>query len=171
MVNYTKQVTILYVEDEENVRAGYERALNRYCKELYIAKDGVEGLELYKQNSPDIVISDIKMPHKNGIEMARDILSINENQAIIFTTAHTESEYTIEALNLQVDGYLIKPVDKKKLKAKLEHLAKNIIVMKRGRGKGYAGIENELFFGEKTRMLFGHAKDSLHNLTNDIKSL
>jgi len=51
------------------------------------------------------------------------------------------------------------------------YLAKNIIVMKRGRGKGYAGIENELFFGDKTRMLFGHAKDSLHNLTNEIKSL
>ena len=51
------------------------------------------------------------------------------------------------------------------------HLAKNVIVMKRGRGKGYAGIENELFFGEKTRMLFGNAKDSLQNLVNEIKSL
>ncbi|WP_241687981.1 NAD(P)(+) transhydrogenase (Re/Si-specific) subunit beta [Ancylomarina salipaludis] len=49
--------------------------------------------------------------------------------------------------------------------------AKNIIVMKRGRGKGYAGIENELFFGEKTRLLFGNAKDSLQNLVNEIKSL
>lgn len=51
------------------------------------------------------------------------------------------------------------------------HLSKNVIVMKRGRGKGYAGIENELFFGEKTRMLFGNAKDSLQNLVNEIKSL
>lgn len=51
------------------------------------------------------------------------------------------------------------------------HQAKNIIVMKRGRGKGYAGIENELFFGDKTRMLFGNAKDSLQNLVNEIKSL
>lgn len=51
------------------------------------------------------------------------------------------------------------------------HESKNIIVMKRGRGKGYAGIENELFFGEKTRLLFGNAKDSLQNLVNEIKSL
>lgn len=51
------------------------------------------------------------------------------------------------------------------------YLAKNIIVMKRGRGKGYAGIENELFFDEKTRMLFGHAKESLLNLVNEIKNL
>jgi NAD(P) transhydrogenase subunit beta len=51
------------------------------------------------------------------------------------------------------------------------HEARNIIVMKRGRGKGYAGIENTLFFDSKTRLLFGNAKDSLHNLINEIKNL
>ncbi len=51
------------------------------------------------------------------------------------------------------------------------HESKNIIVMKRGRGKGYAGIENELFFDDKTRLLFGNAKDSLQSLVNEIKSL
>lgn len=51
------------------------------------------------------------------------------------------------------------------------HLAKNIIVMKRGRGKGYAGIENELFFDAKTRLLFGDAKNTLQNLVSEIKSL
>ncbi len=49
--------------------------------------------------------------------------------------------------------------------------AKNIIVMKRGRGKGYAGIENELFFDPKTRLLFGNAKDTLQKLVSEIKSL
>jgi NAD(P) transhydrogenase subunit beta len=49
--------------------------------------------------------------------------------------------------------------------------AKNIIVMKRGMGKGYAAIENMLFFNEKTRMLFGDAKTSLQNLVNEVKNL
>ena len=49
--------------------------------------------------------------------------------------------------------------------------AKNIIVMKRGMGKGYAGIENHLFFNDKTRMLFGNAKDSLQQLVSEVKSL
>ena len=49
--------------------------------------------------------------------------------------------------------------------------AKNIIVMKRGMGKGYAGIENYLFFNDKTRMLFGNAKDSLQQLVSEVKSL
>ena len=53
----------------------------------------------------------------------------------------------------------------------MAHEAKNIIVMKRGMGKGYAGIENHLFFNEKTRMLFGNAKDSLQKLVNEIKEL
>ncbi|MEQ8809890.1 MAG: NAD(P)(+) transhydrogenase (Re/Si-specific) subunit beta, partial [Imperialibacter sp.] len=51
------------------------------------------------------------------------------------------------------------------------HLAKNIIVMKRGRGKGYAGIENELFFDPKTRLLFGNAKDTLQKLASEVKNL
>jgi NAD(P) transhydrogenase subunit beta len=49
--------------------------------------------------------------------------------------------------------------------------AKNIIVMKRGMGKGYAAIENMLFFNDKTRMLFGDAKATLQNLVNEIKNL
>ncbi len=51
------------------------------------------------------------------------------------------------------------------------HLAKNIIIMKRGMGKGYAGIENFLFFNDKTRMLFGDAKSSIQKLVNEIKSM
>ncbi len=51
------------------------------------------------------------------------------------------------------------------------HLAKNIIIMKRGMGKGYAGIENELFFNDKTRMLFGDAKSSMQKLVSEIKSM
>ncbi|MCF8221896.1 MAG: NAD(P)(+) transhydrogenase (Re/Si-specific) subunit beta [Bacteroidales bacterium] len=51
------------------------------------------------------------------------------------------------------------------------HTAKNVIVMKRGMGKGYAGIENALFFNDKTRMLFGNAKDSIQKLVTEIKSL
>ncbi|MCY1723123.1 NAD(P)(+) transhydrogenase (Re/Si-specific) subunit beta [Prolixibacteraceae bacterium Z1-6] len=51
------------------------------------------------------------------------------------------------------------------------HLAKNIIIMKRGMGKGYAGIENFLFFNDKTRMLFGDAKSSISKLVSEIKSM
>jgi len=51
------------------------------------------------------------------------------------------------------------------------HEAKNVIVMKRGMGKGYAAIENYLFYGDNTRMFFGSAKDSLQKLVTEIKAL
>ena len=53
-VKYLTQTTILYIEDDEGIRDGYIRALRRVCKRLYIAKNGLEGLEIYEENRPDI---------------------------------------------------------------------------------------------------------------------
>ena len=127
MIGYLKQTTILYVEDDKDVREAYERTLRRFFKEVFVACNGTEGLELYKRYRPDMIMSDIKMPKKNGIEMAKEIKEIDPEQCILFTTAHTESDFTLEALELQVDGYITKPVDKKSLIAKLTRLAKNIV--------------------------------------------
>ena len=124
---YSKQMSVLYVEDEKEAREAFEKTLKRYTQKQYIATDGNEGLELYKKHFPDIVITDIKMPNKNGIELAEEILEINPEQIIIFTTAHTESKYTLKALEMQVEAYLIKPINKNKFKIKLNHIAKNIV--------------------------------------------
>ena len=122
-----KKITILYAEDEQMVREGYARTLKRYSKELYVAQNGEEAFEKYRLYKPDIVISDIRMPKMNGIELTKKIKEINPKQIILFTTAHTESNYTLEALDMQVDGYITKPVDKNRLLNKLETLAGYII--------------------------------------------
>jgi len=62
MDRYSKEISILYVEDEKDVREGYTRALQRVSKNVFIAEDGLEGLKLYKKHKPEIIISDIKMP-------------------------------------------------------------------------------------------------------------
>ncbi len=127
-MNYdSKQITVLYAEDEEEAREGFAKTLERYTKEQYIANDGEEAIELYEKYHPDIVITDINMPKKNGIELAEEILEINPEQIIMFTTAHTESRYTLRALEMQVEAYLIKPINKNKFKEKLNHTTKNII--------------------------------------------
>ncbi len=130
LIDYSKQITVLYVEDDKDVRLGYERALKRYVKKLFVAKDGLEGLEVYKLHKPDIIISDINMPNKNGIDMAKEIKEIKKDQAIIFTTAHTESKYTLEALKMQADGYMVKPINKKNLREKVEEIARHITLEK-----------------------------------------
>jgi diguanylate cyclase (GGDEF)-like protein len=126
MSNYFNLATILYVEDEKGIRDETSKTLTRYAKELYVAKDGQEGLSLYKELSPDIVITDIKMPKMNGIEMSKAIKEINSEQAIIITTAHSESTYFMEAIELQLSGYILKPVDKILLKSKIIEIVKNI---------------------------------------------
>ena len=127
-MNYdSKQLTVLYAEDEKEAREAFAKTLKRRTKEQYIADDGEKAIELYRQYQPDIVITDINMPNKNGIELAREILEINPEQIIIFTTAHTESKYTLRALEMQVEAYLVKPININKFKEKLNHIAKNII--------------------------------------------
>ena len=130
MLSNTQNITILYVEDEEDVRDGYARALKRVCKHLLTGADGVEGLELYKKHKPDIVITDIKMPSMNGLDMIKAIKEIDDNVNVIFTTAHSESTYLLEAIDLHAEGYLLKPVQKKSLLKIVQKLSKTIMLEK-----------------------------------------
>ncbi len=123
-----KIIKILYVEDEPKIRKNTEKPLSYLCSELIVAGDGQEGLELYKQHCPDIVVSDIKMPNMNGLDMVRAIKSIDKNQHIIFTTAHSESSFFMEAIELQVDGYILKPIDYELLENKIENIIEQIDV-------------------------------------------
>lgn len=126
---YLKTMNILYVEDEPSIREGYEKTLNRCARKLYIAVDGEMGLEFFKDNDDiDIIVSDIKMPKMNGIDMVKQIQQINPNIPVIFTTAHGESGFLLEAIELQVEGYILKPVPIKKLINKIEKISKNIML-------------------------------------------
>jgi len=125
-MNNNIKPTILFVDDEEGIRDVIKTFLKRFSKEFYLASNGQEGLEIYKQYKPDIVISDIKMPIMNGIEMAENIKKINEEQYIIFTTAFSDSDYFIKAIELSINDYLLKPINLPKLKQKIEHLSNQL---------------------------------------------
>ncbi len=115
--------TILYVEDEEGIRVGLARFFKQYTDKLYTASDGKEGLDMYKKYKPDIIVSDIKMPLMSGLEMAKAIKKIDPKQHIIFTSAHNDSSYMLEAIELNIDGYVLKPVDHDKLEYKLDAIS------------------------------------------------
>jgi len=122
-----KDVNILFVEDEPWIRAELAQFLERHATgKLYLAEDGAKGLKKYKKYRPDIVVSDIKMPNMNGLDMVKEIRLINPNQSIIFTTAHSESSFFIEAIELQVDGYMLKPVDLSLLDRKIKEILSRI---------------------------------------------
>jgi diguanylate cyclase (GGDEF)-like protein len=122
------EIKLLYVEDDDEIRGSLISFLKLFTKDLKIANNGEEGLEIYKKYNPDIVISDIKMPKMTGIDMVKEIRKINPEQGIIFTTAYSESNYLIEAIDLQVDSYILKPIDLDKLRVKIESLVEKMVL-------------------------------------------
>lgn len=113
MTKYSKLKTInlLYVEDEEDVREEVEDMLGLKVDNLIVAKNGLDGLEAYKNNDIDIIITDIKMPVMDGLEMISNIREENEAIPIIVTSAFNDSTFLQKAIDLHVDKYITKPID------------------------------------------------------------
>lgn len=107
----TSTLKILYVEDDLAIAAKLTSILQTLFKYVLHVEDGEKGLMAYKKESFDIVLSDISMPNMNGIEMAKSIKKLDSSQVIIFSTAHSESRLLMEAINLNVDGYVLKPIN------------------------------------------------------------
>lgn len=105
-----REINILYAEDDEDTLQASAMILEDYVKTLHLARNGQEALEIFENNPIDIVITDIMMPKLNGIEMTKIIRQKSPTTPIVITTAHTETQYLLDAINLKVDGYILKPV-------------------------------------------------------------
>lgn len=115
-----KNYTILYVEDDEEVRKVAVEYLNRICKKVYEAENGKVALNIWRDEKPDIIITDISMPKMNGIDMARYIRTEDQKTPIIVATAYTDQDYLMKAVELQLVKYIVKPITKDKLMGALE---------------------------------------------------
>jgi putative two-component system response regulator len=109
--NFLKTLSVLYVEDDEEVRALLTRFLQRWVGTLYIATNGKEGSEAFREHNPDVVITDIKMPVMDGLEMSSLIKTSSSEVPIIVITAYSERDYFIRAIEIGVDRYVTKPVN------------------------------------------------------------
>ena len=116
-ISILKNITILYAEDEKDLREVTHQILKGFTKKQYVAKDGAEGLELFKEheNEIDLIITDVNMPILNGLEMVKEIKKININIPIIVATAFSNKEYLLEAIDIGIDKYVLKPIDVSKL--------------------------------------------------------
>lgn len=109
------KLNVLYVEDETVVRENVSQFLQRRFRNVYTAENGQEGLNLYKVKRPHIVITDVKMPVMDGLEMTRQIRKVNPDAQVIVTTAHSETELLIKAIDVGVSQFVIKPITRQKL--------------------------------------------------------
>lgn len=116
-IDRLKNVNVLYAEDEKELRDITSEFLKSFTKTQYVASNGEEGFNLFleHQDSIDLIITDINMPILSGMDMIKKIKEINPKIPIIIATAFSNKEYLLEAINIGVDKYVLKPIDISKL--------------------------------------------------------
>lgn len=107
--------TLLFVEDESMIRRIAISLLRPYFIKIYEASDGIEALEIYNQNKPDLIITDIEMPNMDGLTLCKYIRKEDKTTPILITTAYTSTEYLLEAVSLNLVKYLVKPMQEEEL--------------------------------------------------------
>ena len=115
MENTKFNISILYVEDEEDARKAVSEMISWRIRNFYLAENAAKALEIFKSQKVDLLLSDIKMPGMNGLEMAEKMKELNPQLRIIMMSAFTDTNYLLKSIDLQVDGYIVKPVRIKKL--------------------------------------------------------
>jgi DNA-binding response OmpR family regulator len=110
-----QNLSILCVEDEKGVREPIVNTLKYYFGNVYEASDGQEGLNVYQENRPDIILCDIQMPVMDGLEMIRQIRKEDSTTPIVLLTAYNNEEYLMELINLHVQHFILKPINSKNL--------------------------------------------------------
>lgn len=121
-----KQHSILYAEDESIIRLNVSQQLSNYFKTVHVAKDGLEALNIYDEVHPDALMLDINMPKKDGLELVQHIRKTNTDVPIVMLTAYTDSNLLLEAIELNLCKYLVKPMSKSKLKEALQKVAEHL---------------------------------------------
>lgn len=123
-------VSVLLAEDDLASRVFASTVFKTFAREVFAAADGYEGLELYKEKSPDLIVSDISMPKMNGLEMSRLIRETDPNIPIILTTAFDNKETLLEAIDVGINQFIVKPLQKERLISAFKVAAERIEMRK-----------------------------------------
>jgi PAS domain S-box-containing protein len=113
----TYPISILLVEDDDIARKSLHRILTMKLpgSHIHLAGDGEDGLNLYIEHRPDLVITDISMPAMSGIQLVEKVKALNPHSLIIFLSAHSDTHYLIQAIEMGVTQYVLKPINQHRL--------------------------------------------------------
>lgn len=114
---------ILIVDDEVLTREGIISNIDwdrLGIDEIYEADDGYHGLEMARLYNPDIILSDVRMPRMNGIDMARELHKLLPASSIIFMSGYSDKEYLKEAIKLKAVSYVEKPIDASEIESSIK---------------------------------------------------
>jgi DNA-binding response OmpR family regulator len=119
-------LTLLYIEDDEDIQTIYSEHLKGYVETIVYAQDGEAGYEKYLSSKPHIIVLDINMPKLDGLSLAKKIRAMDKEVKIIITTSYADQEKLLEAIELSLVKYILKPVDPKILKETILKAKKEI---------------------------------------------
>ncbi|MGA1933626.1 response regulator transcription factor [Arcobacter sp. YIC-464] len=159
---------VLLVEDEDVARKTLAFYLNTIFDEVVVATDGDEGFNTIKENLQsnkefDLVLTDLKMPNKNGMDMIEEILKLVPEQRFIIVSAHKNEEDLLKLINLRVLGYFVKPLNIDNMMEMLQKAKKEVLEDKKDSSKNSDLIELNKTY------TYNLANDKLYNQENIVK--
>lgn len=125
-VEYLSRTKILYVEDEAESREELYEFLKRRVGKIYTADSGVAGIKAYEEHKPHIIIADLFMPEMGGIDMVKHIKDAGGNPYVIITSAVGETRVILDAVDVGINKYIIKPINVNELLEELTRFARQI---------------------------------------------
>ena len=129
-LNILHEFNILYLEDDENLLKHTKDILEDFVNNIYAVKTISEALDILLNKKVDVIISDILLKDENGIDFLKHIKNKNINIPTILTTAHTDTQYLLDAIRLKVENYIIKPINIKELLNSLHDILLPIVQKK-----------------------------------------
>jgi len=126
VINQSSNLKVLYVEDNVDARESTTDVLEVFFQKVAVAVDGEDGYNKFQEIPLDLIITDINMPKLNGIQMIEKIRAIDSEIPILILSAHNEINTIIESIKLEVDGYLLKPINMEQFLATIRKVTKKI---------------------------------------------
>ena len=153
-----KEITILYVEDEEEARKNISEILGKFSDNILLASNGDEALKIFEEQSVQLVITDIEMPIMNGIKLIEKIRKDDVVTPVIMLTAFTSSDYLLKCANLNIQSYVLKPIEYKTLKDALYKVTEYLNLT----SNLYLHISQELSYDKINGVLINHETQEIH---------
>jgi len=154
MYNYS----LLYAEDDKTIRDNFIILLQEMFQNIYIADNGKDTLRLYIEKKPDIILLDIRMPIIDGLEVAKQIRKNDEKTPIVMITGYSDKDILLNAIDLKLEAYIIKPIDFQKFNETIEKIVDKM------NQKHIIPLRDNLVWDSKNKILI-HNNNTIIKLT------
>ncbi len=132
-------INVMLVEDEELILQGIRCIIDweeLSMSVVSMARNGEEALKLFQENPVDILVTDVEMPKMNGLELIKEIRKIDPKTRCIILSGYDEFEYARSALKLDVEEYILKPINEDQLKQALAQARNRLLQLSQNQGQG-----------------------------------